>query len=572
VVAAVTDAAAGSDPVGRAGDTGAANRASVTKAATGMGVATAVSRGIGFVRVLVIAAVLGTTYLGNAYQSSNSVSNVLFELLAAGALSAVLVPTFVDHLDRGDQAEAERLAGRVLGVALVALGVIVVIGVLAAPLIADVLTTGVSDPLIAERQRELSTFFLRFFVPQILLYAVGAVSVAVLYAQRRLAITAMAPIGLTVVVVIAMGAFRLLAGPDPGLDLDSGERLVLALGGTFGVLAFVGIPTVALWRGGFHLVPRLGRRDPEVGRVLRLSGWAVLQHSLIGVLLLAAIIVGNSVEGGTIAYQTAWIFFLAPYAVLAQPVHTAILPDLARERDAPKRFADSLRWALDGMAILVVPVTAGLLALSLPLMNVVAFGQATDAGGVGLLAAGLASLAIGLYAYSAFLLFARAHYARGNSRTPAIVATGAAALGVVVMVVGGQLTSGRETVAVLGLGHSAAYIFGSIVLGIGLARRTGESIVPWALVRATAVAAPIAIVIWLATRAIDPAGRVGNLVALVVATALGGLAYWAGIRVLGGGPGAAPAPPGGRRATAPADATLVEESGEDEPVDMGVET
>jgi putative peptidoglycan lipid II flippase len=99
VVAAVTVADAGGD------DTG------VTRAAAGMGVATAASRFIGFARILVIAAVLGTTFLGNAYQSSNAVSNVLFELLAAGALSAVLVPTFVELLDRDDQPEAERLAG-----------------------------------------------------------------------------------------------------------------------------------------------------------------------------------------------------------------------------------------------------------------------------------------------------------------------------------------------------------------------------------------------------------------------------------------------------------------------------
>ena len=59
------------------------------RAAAGMGAATALSRGIGFIRVLTIAAVLGTTYLGNAYQSSNAVSNILFELLAAGALSAL---------------------------------------------------------------------------------------------------------------------------------------------------------------------------------------------------------------------------------------------------------------------------------------------------------------------------------------------------------------------------------------------------------------------------------------------------------------------------------------------------
>ncbi|MBV8949654.1 MAG: virulence factor MviN, partial [Actinobacteria bacterium] len=92
------------------------NRA-VARAATGMGAATALSRALGFVRVLVVAAVLGTTYLGNTFQASNAVSNVLFELIAAGALSEVLVPTFVGLLDRGEQREAERLAGGVLGLA-----------------------------------------------------------------------------------------------------------------------------------------------------------------------------------------------------------------------------------------------------------------------------------------------------------------------------------------------------------------------------------------------------------------------------------------------------------------------
>lgn len=512
------------------------DHAAVARAATGMGVATAISRAIGFVRVLVIAAVLGTTFLGNAYQSSNSVSNVLFELLAAGALSAVLVPTFVSHLDRGDQAEAERIAGRILGIGLLVLGAVAIVGVIAAPLIAELLTTGVRNAHVAEQQQELSTFFLRFFIPQVVLYAIGAVAVAVLYAQRRLAVTAMAPIGLTVVIVVAMGVFRLVAGSSPGLDLALEERLVLAVGGTLGVAAFIGIPTVALWRSGFRLIPRLGSRDAEVGRVLRLSGWAVLQHSLIGALLLAAIVVGNSVKGGTLAYQTAWIFFLAPYAVLAQPVHTAILPELAREREHPDQFAKSLRWALDGMAILVVPVIAGLLALSLPLMRVVAFGQATRSGGVELLAAGLASLAIGLYVYSAFLLFARAHYALGDSRRPALVAIAGAIVGIGVMVVGGALSSGKETVMFLGLGHSAAYLVAALILGVGIARRSSHSIFPTGLLRATVVAAPLGVLAWLAGRTIDPAGRLENLAFLVVTTAIGGAAYVLGVRAVGASP------------------------------------
>ena len=97
-----------------------------------MSVATLASRGVGFVQVWVIAAVLGTTYLGNTYQASSSVSNILFELLAAGALSAVLVPTFVDLFRAEDDAEAERLASGVLGLALAVMGVVSIVGIVLA--------------------------------------------------------------------------------------------------------------------------------------------------------------------------------------------------------------------------------------------------------------------------------------------------------------------------------------------------------------------------------------------------------------------------------------------------------
>src|SRR5206468_12017157 len=93
--------------------------------------------------------------------------------------------------------------------------------------------------------------------------------------------------------------------------------------------AFVAVPSIALHRAGFRLRPRLGRGDPAVNRLLRLSGWAILQHAQIGLLLGAAIVLGNSVEGGTVAYQVAWVFFLAPYGVIAPPIHTAIHNELS---------------------------------------------------------------------------------------------------------------------------------------------------------------------------------------------------------------------------------------------------
>ena len=207
----------------------------MTTSVAGMGAAAALSRAFGGLRVVVIAAVLGTTYLGNTFQASNSVSNVLFELLAAGALSAVLVPTFVDLLDRGRPASS-RGGGRRRAVdrARSGLAVVTLLGILLAPQIARLLTAGVDDPAIAAQQEELATYLLRFFVPQVLLYALGAVATAVLHARRSFVLPAVAPIGNTVVLVAALGIFHAMAGSDPGLDLSEGERLCLALGGTLG--------------------------------------------------------------------------------------------------------------------------------------------------------------------------------------------------------------------------------------------------------------------------------------------------------------------------------------------------
>ena len=219
------------------------------RSAVGMGGITAVSRLVGFVRVLVVARVLGTTHLGDAFQSSNSVSNVVFELVAAGALSAVLVPAFVDLLDAGDQEGAEEVAGGVLGLAMTGLGILALIGVVAAPLIAVALTVGVPDA-VAHDQRALVTFLLRFFIPQVVLYAAGTVATGVLYARRRFLPTAAAPIGNTVVMVAALIAFRVSAGAHPGLRLDATDRWLLVLAGTGGVVAFVGglaLPGIINW-------------------------------------------------------------------------------------------------------------------------------------------------------------------------------------------------------------------------------------------------------------------------------------------------------------------------------------
>lgn len=495
-----------------------------------MGAATLASRGIGFVRIWVVASVLGLTLLGNTYQSSSAVSNVLFELLAAGALSAVLVPTFVRHLERGNDAEAQRLASGILGLALGVLGAISIIGFIAAPQIARLIATGAKTPTQRHQQVVLATYLTRFFVFQVLFYAIGTVATAVLYAKRHFVATAMAPIANTVAVVASLIVFRILTDGHATLALTGTERFVLALGGMLGVIGFVGVPVIALARTGFKLRPRLGRLDAELRQLLKLSTWAVLQHGGIGILLGAAIVMGNQVKGGVVAYQFAFVAIMAPYAILAQPVQTTILPELSNDADRGDlgSFAAQLRWALDNMALLVVPVSAAMVALALPAMRVIAVGQSK--GGAGLLAAALASLALGLFPYSAFLLFARASYALGDSKTPAVIALVTAAIGAALMITVALFVHGDAVVAALGLGHTLAYTLGAAVLGVILRRKLGHPIFPRALPRTTIIAGVIATTAWLVHQELDPTRRVGALVFLAVTSTIGATVYVMALR------------------------------------------
>ena len=495
---------------------------STSRAAVAVGAITAFSRLLGFVRVLVVAAILGASYLGNAFQSANTLSNVLFELLAAGALSAVLVPTFVSLLDAGRDDEAEEVAGGVLGVALLGLGAVTVAGVVFAPALAKLLSVGVPAD-VADEQRALISYLLRFFIPQVMLYAAGTVAIAVLHAKQRFVMAAGAPIGNTVVMVVSLFAFRASAGADPGFDLTSGERLWLVAAGTGGVLGFV-LPLVATcWASGFRLVPRFGRPDTRVAAALRHAGWGVVLHSGAGLLLGGAIVAGAAVEGGVVAYQIGWVFFLAPYAVLAQPLQTTIFPELVREAGTGA-FAASMRWALERVALLVVPVAAAMMALALPGMRAVVFGAADDASAT-LLAAALASLAVGLFPYSAFLLLARGFYVLGDSRTPGVASVATALLGVAVMAIGAASTSGAARVAMLGLGHSVAYTVGAAALAYTLRRRVAAPLLPKALGRMLAIAALVGGSAWVAVREALP----------VESSRLQDIAFVAGAVVVGGG-------------------------------------
>jgi putative peptidoglycan lipid II flippase len=501
-----------------------------------------VSRATGLLRVLAIGGALGATFLGNVYQTANLVSNLLFELLAAGMLSSVLVPPFVALLDAGRRDEAERLAGALLGVTLAVMGVVTVAGLLARPWIMRALTVTVPDADVRQAEIRLGSFLLVFFIPQVLLYAVGAVATALLHSTRRFAAAALAPVANNVVVIVTMGVFWAITdgarGGGAGLQLDAGPRLLLAAGTTAGVLAMTAVPVLAARRAGLRLWPRWDPHHPGLAAIGRAGLWGAAALAASQVLLATTLVLANRVEGAVVAYQIAFTMFLFPHALLAHPVTTTLYPRLAAEAVERRwdAFATALARGSRSIVFWTAAATALLAVLAVPVLRLIRVG-ALDPAGAGLVADVLVAYAFGITGYAGIHLLTRASYAAGDVRTPAVVGLGVAVGGSALMVAGFAAATGDDRVVVLGLAHSAAMVVGAVVLLALVRRRVGRPVpVAAGVVRAllaglvaAAVAAGGAAAV---ERVVAGEGRVAAALTLAVAGAAGAAAYLLAQRLL----------------------------------------
>lgn len=510
--------------------------AGVAASAAVVTVGNVVSRASGFVRVMAVGAALGTTYVGNTYQSANLVSNVLFELLAAGLLSSVLVPPLVRRLDQGDRAGAERLAGAALGVALGLLGLVAVAGLVGRTLVMEILTIAVDDADVRRREIALGSYLLVFFLPQILLYAVGAVATALLHSARRFGAAAFAPVANNLVVVATMVAFWVVVGGGrPGLDLSASQRLLLGAGTTAGVAAMAAVPVLALRRAGLALRPRWEPRHPDLGPVVRGGLWAAGGLALTQVLTATTLVLANRVEGGVVAAQLAFQMFLLPFALLAHPVLTALFPHLAAARDEgpPSTFAGLARGGASVLLFLVLLASALLVALAEPALRLLELG-ALDAAGVALAGRVLAAYGLGLAGYAGLHYLTRVAYAAGDTRTPTLVMAGVAVGGSLLMVGWFAAASGTDRVVAIGLAHSVATVAGAAILAVVLRGRVGAALIAARSAGAGLVAATAAgLAGWGVASLVGGGGRLAD----AAAVAAGGLStaavYLAGQRLAG---------------------------------------
>jgi putative peptidoglycan lipid II flippase len=430
---------------------------------------TVLSRAAGFGRTLVFTNTVGAGSTGDVYLAANTVPNIVFEVVAGGALASLVVPMLAGGVATGDREQVRRTASALLGwTLLVLVPLAAVVALAAAPIARLLLGSGAGDAAEAT----VATRMLLVFAPQVVLYGVGIVLTGVLQAHRRFAGPALAPLLSSVVVAAAYLLFAGLGGGRSVGELSTPAELVLSVGTTAGVVALSLSLLLPVRRLGLRLRPSLRFPVGVAPRVARLALAGVL--TLAGQQLVAAVAIrlanAGAPDGTQVVYTAGMTLFLLPWAALAVPLATSAYPGLAERAGTGDEAG--YRRALAPVAVLVVVAAAlaaaGLVAVAGPMARVFLSGGTTAQ--VAALRDTIAALAPGLPGYALVAVLTRALYARGLWRAPTVCVVAGWLVAVAAdVVLSGVLPAADRGVA-LGAGHSAGVTVAGVALLVVTAR------------------------------------------------------------------------------------------------------
>jgi putative peptidoglycan lipid II flippase len=446
-----------------------------------MAAGTLLSRITGIARNALLLACLSASLLSDSYNSANTTPNMVYELVAGGVLSALLVPLF-NALNLKGTKRARDGINALVSLAAVALVLTAIVVAVASPAIMWLYFHKPGQTI----QRQLGTELLRMFAPQIAVYGFITLATAALNTKRRFGAAMLAPVfNNLVMIAVLTWAYRVL-GRLYSKDAEAKEQLlavlhdahtkwILGFGTTAGVLAM-----------GLVLIPALRNADvgwkwrwepshPAVKELLRLSGWtmgyvAANQAALVYIQSRAATAEGRN-GGGVTLYANAYsVFFLLPHSLFAVSIMTALQPELSSAfiSRSRRRFRTLLSQNIGNTLAVIVPSAVGLFVLAKPLTKLLKLGR-VSAANADRLGQVVQIMALGLPAFSVYLLLMNALKAMRDTKATFTVNATECAINVILAFA--FLRAGMGVVG-LGLAFALAYIVSVFLAFHTVSKRT----------------------------------------------------------------------------------------------------
>lgn len=366
---------------------------------------TLISRVLGFVRDMVLAALFGAGAGMDAFLVAFKIPNFMRRLFAEGAFAQAFVPVVsATRSQRGDAAVREliRVVAGTLGIVLV---IITVIGVLAAPGLIGIFAVGFLDDPV---KFAMASDMLRLTFPYLMLISLTALCAGVLNTYGRFAVPAFAPVLLNVCLITAAWLYA------PSVHALAAAVLIAGV-----IQLAFHLPSMAGL--GLFVRPRIDFKHSQVRRVLRtmvpiMFGSSVAQINLLLDTILASLLVTGSIS---------WLYFSDrlmefPLGVFTIAIATVILPRLAARhaKGDAVGFGSTLDWALRLLMVIGLPAALGLFLLAGPLIATLFQHDAFTAQDTLMARASLMAYSLGFLGFSLVKVLTPGFYAREDARTP----------------------------------------------------------------------------------------------------------------------------------------------------------
>lgn len=374
---------------------------------------TLLSRILGFVRDFVIARTFGAGMMTDAFFVAFRLPNLLRRLFAEGAFSQAFVPMLAEYRQRRGSDETKRLVDRVATMLFLAVLLVALAGILAAPLLILVSAPGFA----ADGEKfALTVTLTRISFPYILFMALVALSAGILNTWSRFALPAATPVLLNLS-FIGMALFAAPWFNPPILAL----AWAVFLGGTLQLA--LQLPALK----SIGMLPRFefAPQDEGLKRILTLMAPAVLGVSVAQVSLLINTIFASFLASGSVS----WLYYADrlmefPAGLLGAALGTILLPSLSKAHSSgqSETFSALLDWGLRLTFLLTLPAALALAMLAVPLLATLFQHGAFTATDVLQTRSALVAYSIGLIGLILVKVLAPGFYAQQNIRTPVKIA------------------------------------------------------------------------------------------------------------------------------------------------------
>jgi len=426
-----------------------------------IGSLTLMSRVAGYIRDMVMAYFFGATAFTDAFWIAFRIPNLLRRLFAEGSLTISFIPVFTETLEKRDKAEAKKVSDIVFSLLFSLTLIISVLGIIFSPYIVKLFAYGFDKETF-----DLSVSLNRIMFPYIFFISLTALSMGVLNSLRHFFAPAFSPVLLNISIIAAV--FVLFKTFD--MPIYSAAVGVI-LGGVLQLL--VQLPFLKAKEFLFRFTTNF--RNPAVKRiglllVPQLFGLAVYNLNLI-----VSSQYASFMHPGTISY----LYFAErltefPLGIIAVSIATVLLPSLSSyvSRGDYDKFHETYNFTLKLLLFILIPALAGLIALRIPICNILYQRGEFTYDATLATAQTLSGYCLGLWAVGGLRVTAPAFYAMQDTKTPVVVAFFAfilnAALGYLL-----GFTFKLEHTG-LAIANSCSSIFNFLTLIYLLERRTGD--------------------------------------------------------------------------------------------------